>query len=789
MKRKKKQGSSISRDSSGQPGLREALSQSAKLQEQLERERAKFEQERALLEQERDYDVAALARAQTKLEHSRDRYATLYDLAPVGFATLDLNGCIETINLTGAQLLGQNREDIRGRPLLVFLEKADRSRWMNELSVLRGGRLTESMVEVRLHRRGSERVVQLRITCRADQATDRTQLHVGLVDVTAQRKAEDALRESEEQFRRAIEEAPIPVIMHAEDGRVLQISRTWTELTGYRPQDMRTFNAWLNRAYGEGADAVRNHVQNLFKGKQQTIGIELPIRTRDGQTRHWSFSASAPGTLADGHRYVVGMAVDITEIKRAESSLRDAALFPAQDPAPILRISAQGRLLYANPASRELLQQWRCKVGSGVPPKVRTTAGLALASGNMREVQIRCRAREFSLLIAPINTLGYVNIYGFDVTERMRAEEALEQLNATLERRVAERTAELADANARHRAIADSALIGILTLDERGTIKSLNTAASQMFGSAPDKMVGRSINRLMASPHQMRGEKFLDHFLSHSLQPDNQGFNSAGTVVLGRRKKGPMMMLELTVSDFTHGGRREFALMVRDITERKLLERELLEISERERRRLGHDLHDGLGQHLHALYFMASLLEREAKDVSPKCAKEANRLTRQLEQALELSRSLARGLQPVNAVSEGLMIALRELAERTRELYRFDCQFQCPAPVFIQRHAAANHLFRIAQEAVNNAMKHGKPSRIRIKLAATPERIVLGVRDNGVGIRRAPGRAGGMGLHVMQYRADAIKGSLLVHRHPQGGTEVVCTVTRQALQSQKEPLK
>jgi two-component system CheB/CheR fusion protein len=135
------------------------------------------------------------------------------------------------------------------------------------------------------------------------------------------------------------------------------------------------------------------------------------------------------------------------------------------------------------------------------------------------------------------------------------------------------------------------------------------------------------------------------------------------------------------------------------------------------------------------------------------------------------------------------MLALRELAERARVVYRLDCRFECQSPVLIHRHSAANHLYRIAQEAVNNAMKHGKPTRLRIQLKATPAKIALGVRDNGVGIRRRtrPGR--GMGLHVMQYRADSIRGSLLVQRHPEGGTEVVCTVGRKALLPQENDLE
>ncbi len=142
-------------------------------------------------------------------------------------------------------------------------------------------------------------------------------------DIIQRAQAEAALRESEEQFRRAIADAPIPVIMHAEDGQVLQISHSWTELTGYGLKDMPTFEGWLNRAYGEGAESVRSYVRELFAGTRRTINVEFPIRVRDGRTRHWSFSASAPGILIDGRRFIVGMAVDISERKWAEDALRE----------------------------------------------------------------------------------------------------------------------------------------------------------------------------------------------------------------------------------------------------------------------------------------------------------------------------------------------------------------------------------------------------------------------------------------------------------------------------------
>ena len=364
-----------------------------------------------------------------------------------------------------------------------------------------------------------------------------------------------------------------------------------------------------------------------------------------------------------------------------------------------------------------------------------------------------------------------------DITERKAAEAELKRVNATLERRVDNRTEALSQANERLRAIMDTALVGILTLDERGRIESLNPAAARIFGFVPASMVGRNVGRFMAFPQQIPGEEFLTHYEEIS----DLRFMGIGREVLGRRRDGKVRMLELTLSDFTQSGQRRFVAMVRDVTARKRLERELLEISERERQRIGRDLHDSLGQHLHGLSYLAELLQKGLHEESSRRAAEAAQLNKYLTEALEMTRSLAHGLQPVKAVPQGLMMALRELARRTRDVYRMDCRLVCRAPVLIHRHAAANHLYRIAQEAVNNAMKHGKAARVRVRLAATRRQILLEVRDDGVGLRLTPRRARGMGLHIMRYRADALHGTLDVQRHPQGGTEVVCTVARSAL--------
>ena len=375
--------------------------------------------------------------------------------------------------------------------------------------------------------------------------------------------------------------------------------------------------------------------------------------------------------------------------------------------------------------------------------------------------------------------------YVFDDTHRKQAEAARQQLNATLEQRVARRTAELTEANQRLQAIMDGALVGILTLDQHGKIISVNPAAARIFGCPPAEILQRPIRHFVVAPGQRTNATF-PAWVRQAKQPL---LLSRPQEIPGRRGDGKDIILELTLTQFRHHRERQFIAMVRDITERKRLEREFLEISEREQQRIGHDLHDGLGQQLHGLSYLAVLLEKGLQEEGSSRSAEAGQLNKYLNEALEMTRSLAHGLQPVTPMPEGLMIALRELAGRTRALYRVDCRLVCRTEVLIHRHSVANHLYRIAQEAVSNAMKHGKPTRVRIRLAALRQRVILGISDNGVGIQQPPRPGRGMGLHVMQYRAGAINGSLVVQRHARGGTEVVCTVARHVPASAAEEFK
>jgi PAS domain S-box-containing protein len=215
-----------------------------------------------------------------------------------------------------------------------------------------------------------------------------------------------------------------------------------------------------------------------------------------------------------------------------------------------------------------------------------------------------------------------------------------------------------------------------------------------------------------------------------------------------------------------------------DVTQRKRLERKVLEVSDQEQRRIGRDLHDGLCQHLTATMFASKILEEElAKQSSPQ-ATQAGQIAEFVSRAISQARNVARGLDPVKVATNGLMSALEELAASVRTMQRLDCVFRSDAPVLIDDDATAIHLYRIAQEAMNNAVKHAQPKHIEIGLDSSDEKITLTVRDDGVGLPPAPRKRDGMGLQSMNYRARAIGATLEVRRGPAGGTIVTCALPK-----------
>ena len=214
-----------------------------------------------------------------------------------------------------------------------------------------------------------------------------------------------------------------------------------------------------------------------------------------------------------------------------------------------------------------------------------------------------------------------------------------------------------------------------------------------------------------------------------------------------------------------------------DITERKRLEREILEVSNREQRRIGQDLHDELGQLLTGICFRIAELESDLQKKDQSETADAAEIGEMVQEAIKQTRALARGLNPVSMEAGGLKTALTTLTRSIEQIYEIPCTLTCPGPLFIEDNETATHVYRIAQEALNNAIKHGKASRLDVILLQGEAMTTLTVRDNGIGIPDLDAGGEGMGLRNMRYRASMIHGSFDVQRGEEGGTVVSCQFT------------
>jgi PAS domain S-box-containing protein len=205
------------------------------------------------------------------------------------------------------------------------------------------------------------------------------------------------------------------------------------------------------------------------------------------------------------------------------------------------------------------------------------------------------------------------------------------------------------------------------------------------------------------------------------------------------------------------GSATGISISMRDITQRKRLEQEILDVSGRERRSIGRDLHDGLGQELTGVALMLRGLAGKISQRCPDVIDNVNEIVGHVNQSIETARSLARGLLPVTTESGGLSAALRALAARSRDLYGLEVTFCAEVcPEFALSETDASHLYRMTQEALTNAARHGRATLVQIVLIATDDGFTLRITDNGIGLAQAAPSNAGMGLKIMKYRADMI---------------------------------
>jgi PAS domain S-box-containing protein len=312
---------------------------------------------------------------------------------------------------------------------------------------------------------------------------------------------------------------------------------------------------------------------------------------------------------------------------------------------------------------------------------------------------------------------------------------------------------------------------GVVLSDSGGIIRMTNPAFDRMFRIVAGSFIGKSLNQLPCDPP-------LDRRIAESA--DEVAARAGAPLVSeltvhGAHDGDTALFVEAAITSLVLRGESFWLTMLQDATARRQLEREVLEVSNREQQRIGSDLHDGLGQELTGIALLLRGLENRAEREAASLSPAIEEVALLVNDAIFTTRALARGLSPVTFDRGGLAFALEELARRLSAMFHINVR--CEADHALERglnSANALHLYRIAQEAVTNAAQHGHASNVEITLRQDGDRGLLRIEDNGGGFSPALNQSKGLGLRIMHYRAQMMTGSLRIESTRPHGTAVNC---------------
>ncbi len=315
--------------------------------------------------------------------------------------------------------------------------------------------------------------------------------------------------------------------------------------------------------------------------------------------------------------------------------------------------------------------------------------------------------------------------------------------------------------------VTDSVNCGLLILDDQARVTYANKVSEEWFGPL-DQIRGKfcwEIFKLKVPEKECVAFRVLregETVQSSTFVKESSGENKYFYVVASPLKDSSGKVYQITE-------------VVIDITERKQMEKALLEIEEREQQRIGYELHDGLGQMIAGISLKCQNLENKLKEKTIPEAEDASRITFLLDETKEQLRLLLKGMLPVEKDIKSLCAALEELAWNTKRNFNIQCDFRCDKPVQLNSKTINMHLLRIAQEAVTNAVKHGRPERIEINFSRENDEVKLTIADDGEGIPEISRETNGFGLRAMNYRAEMIGASLDIQSKIDRGTSITCT--------------
>jgi PAS domain S-box-containing protein len=763
-----------------------------------------------------------LREAQQTIELARDRYADLYDFAPVGYATLDIKGVIRELNLTAAGMLGGQRTRLIGLPFSVHVAPGDAAAFRGHLRSLASAD-DRSSVELRLvSRQGPPLAVVLQSILAADPEQNGFVVRTAITDISARKRMEELLREERDFSAAVLETAGALVLVLDNTGRIVRFNHACELTTGYLSEAVEGKDFWDVLLPQDQLGPVQSVFAELRAG-QFPSKHENDILTVRGKRRLVAWSNTVLKGADGAVKFIIATGLDITDARRAEerrglqyevarllalaATLTEAVPELLQSVARALHWEV-GEFWSLDTATLQLraFNVWhmpsealsdfadhgralRYSLFDGLPGRVVQTrkpewvADVRLSPHFARKAAA-AKAGLKSAIAVPIlfreRLLGVMAFLGRNPGE---PDEDLLQVLASLgnqiglfmERLTAKENLRRSEANlAQAQTIAK---LGSYEIDLVGKKHVFSAEALRMISLRPTDRLPTPLKGLLQRVHpddRARIKKAFTEAIAIGTPVElacritDAAGESRFVQIVGKPLTTPQGKV-IRIVGTTH-----------DITERRALEEQVLAAAENEQRRIGHDLHDGLGQQLTGMELFCHSLTADLEKKAPDLIGPVSKIGEQLRETIRQTRALSRGLSPVTADADGLANALHELAANTRTLARIDCRFTNRKPALLRDPGTAIHLYRIAQELVNNALKHGRAKRIRISLVSRGSRVELKVVDDGKGFGEPAGKVEGMGLRVMRYRAHLIGGTLEFESGPGQGCAVTCSLRQRS---------
>ena len=720
-------------------------------------------------------DISARRAAEAAMQESNAQFRAIFEQAAVGVAMVDSNtGRFLNVNQRFCDIARLTRRQMMATTFMHISHPDDLKASLEQMQKLKAGKIETFTMEKRYcHANGTITWVDLTVSPMWKKGETPSR-HIAIVqDITKRKEVEHSLAHTTDILERTGEMAKIggwelevaskKLFWSLETCRIFEIGSTKAPsleqaIHFYAPVAQPVIRAAVQAAMDHGT----------------AYELELPVITAKG--RHFWARSQGSAIRKNGKTIqLVGTFQDITEHKQAEQSLiesevRFRAIFEQAVVGVGLVDFSTRRFVdvnrrYCTIAGRSRKELVKLAFDAITHPDDRAKnlhLHKQLKAAKSSEFQVEQR------YVRPDGSVVWVNLNASLLsTMSGRPNQMLVMVEDITSRK-------LAEANYRrelgfNEILASHTSAIIILLDRQGHLVHANEATLQMLGYKRKDLVGKPPpwdTNFMDPAEKVRSQKRFKEMLT------GKNIASREVTLIGKDRKRHVVALSSIITKTPEGMVDRIIVTGTDLTERNRLQKEILKISEQEQARIGHNLHDGVGQ---TMTGVSSLIEALESELTGDQRRSAARIHHLIQEAIQEVRHMSHSMSPASVKNRGLGGALHLLAETIRSNHRTACTCAVNSDIKIEDPEKETHIYRIAQEAANNALRHGHPSSIRISLQRLGKHeAVLKIEDNGTGLaKRTPAHAG-IGLRVMDYRANLIDGSLIIKSRPRGGVSVVC---------------